>query len=637
MKNNNILNAFWQGADNFRNELESSEYIDLQVIALTHMYIESNKNLAKLIPNDQLWSDITASGYGLQKRLQGSLSLLEVKFPFLNNVFEYIRIPNEINEATLFRFTSTINKFQKPSPDEFGNLFEELINKFVEQHGKNSGEFVSPSSISKLLPQLLDVKSGDVYDGAPGINQFLVEAKRYGEKNGSIVSLYGQELNGKTWAIGKIHLFILGLIDSQVAKGNTLLDPLFTEGHALKTFDYIIMNPPFGLSKWGRDKVKNEMWGRFIYGLPSDANADMAFISHTVASLKENGKAAIVVPHGILFRGGADGKIRKELIQADLIESVIGLPANLFINTSIPVVVLVINKNKPKERKGKVLFIDASKEFKSMRRQNILDEKHIKRIVEAYRSEKEDPEIRTMVTVEEIMKTDANLSISKYFTVNEIEGKFGSVKVNLQTFENSPVPKKPLYEVAETFRGYNIPSVGKIENPDGEFRAIQLVNVQDGILQTNQLEKVNIKDASKVKNYLVKEGDIIISNRGAAIKVAVVPKVDGNIILGHNFHGIRPKAGMNSLYIKAYLESPIGQGYIQSLQQGTMVQVLGLKELNNLLIPLQSFGIQEDIGKEIQKAEEAYQKAIKEANEKRQDAYRDFYKVMGIRESYQNI
>jgi type I restriction enzyme M protein len=638
MKNTNLINALWQGADLFRGEMSLSETFDLQVIALAEMYIKSNEGLANQMPKDQLWNQLTASGYGLKEKLESNLSFVEEKFSFLKNVFKYIRIPEKFNEARLFQYISAINKYPMPTPNEIQNVFEELLYKYGQEVGKREGYFITPPSISQLLPQLLNIESGEVYDGASGSDQLLVEATRYAKKKGNSVNLYGQEINMKIWALGKIHLFILGLTDAKIYNSNTLLDPIVTVENTLKKFDYILMNPPYSVSKWGREQVKDEMLGRFSYGLPSDANADMAFISHTVASLNENGKAAIVVPHGVLFRGGADGKIREELVRADLIEAVIGLPANLLFYTSIPVIVLIINKNKQEERKNKIQFIDASKEFKSGRGLNFLEDQHITQIVEEFKNGI-NSEMSYVASLEEVLAADANLSISKYLMVNavsEMEGKFGQVKVELNKFEESSIPKKPLYEVAETFRGFNVPSISKIANPNGEYRVIQLVDVQEGEILSEQLEKVSIKDASKIQNYLLQEGDIIISNRGTAIKVAIVPKIDEKLILSHNFHGIRPKKGTNSLFIKAYLESPIGQAYIQSLQQGTMVKVMGIKELNNLPTPVQPIEIQEEIGNGIHAAEVSYHLALKEADQERKKAYNDFYEKMGISFAYQN-
>lgn len=630
MKNTTFINGLWQGLDVLRGEMELSQQLDIQLISLTHLYIESNLNLSNQLPKEQLWSQITANGYGLKERLTKSLSVLENTFPFLQGVFNFVSLPKNINDAILFQLVTNLNKYPLPPTDDFGYIVETLLYRFTREEGKRGGDYITPKSITNLLPDLLDIKNGEVYDGASGVNSLLIASFRRGEKRNGTVRLFGQERNSRTWAVGKLQLFLNGLYTSEVVLGDTLTNPLIKEGHSLKKFDYVVMNPPFSLSKWGMTKVKDELHGRFIYGLPSDTNADMAFLSHGISSLNENGKAAVILPHGVLFRGGADGKIREELLRADLIEAVIGLPNSLLSNTAIPVVVLIINKSKSTKMRSKVLFIDASKEFRGQRGQNFLEEEHIAKIVSTYRNVEEVPQYSHLATLEEIAASDWTLSISRYVFNSEIESEFGTIRVDLNRFENSSLQIKPLYEVSETFRGYNIPSISKVADKNGEYFAIQLVDVQDGVLLEDQLQKVKIDDGMKVKNYLAKEGDILISNRGGSIKIAIVPKFEGNLLLTQNFHGIRPKEGMNSLYLKAYLESPVAQAYIQSLQQGSMVKVIGLKELNNLMVPIQPLNKQQQIGEGFETAESHYQQSIKKANETRKAEYTKWYREMGI-------
>ncbi|QAA23210.1 N-6 DNA methylase [Sporolactobacillus terrae] len=629
METEEKLNLLWQGANVVRGSMEISQIVETESIILTHMYIEANGELADQMPKELLWSNITRGGGSFKDKINNASVTVEKTFSFLKDVFKNIKVPDQVDDNSLYQLINTFQPLNTLNVNEFAELFETLLYKFGEAEGRRGGENLTPLSIAKLLPQLLDIRSGDVNDGAAGINQFLIEANRYAEENGGHVNLYGQEINARTWALGKIYLFMSGLTNATVTLGDTLLNPPLIKDGVIQKFDYVLMDPPYSM-RWNPEQLTDENLGRFNYGLPSKSKSDMAFISHVVASLKEKGKTAVILPLGVLFRGGADRKIREGIIRDDIIEGVIGLPANLLYATSIPVVILIFNKNKPKERKDKILLIDASKEYTPGKGQNILEEKHIDKIVKMFRSGEENEENCRFVSIKEVLGNDADLSISRYFTVNEVQGKFGQVKVDLEKFEESSIPKKDLYEVAETFRGMNTPSLSKVTSTKGGYSVIQLVDVQAGEIKLDQLNLMPIEDPSKIQNYLVQEGDVIVSNRGSVIKIAVVPKINKKIILSHNFHAIRPKKGMNSLFIKAYLESPVGQSYLESMQKGTAIKVLGLKEFNYLKLPVLSAEQQEVIGEKADKAEKEYREAINKATEKQKKEYEECYKKMGI-------
>jgi type I restriction enzyme M protein len=624
------MNLLRQGADVLRGQIPVSQILETEAVILTHMYIEANDELAAQMPKESLWSNITRTGGDLKEKINEASVTAEATFPFLTDVFRWVRITEHMDDRSLYRLINVFQSFATIDVNEYSDLFEKMLYKFGEAEGKRGGGFITPLPIAKLLLQLLDIKNGDVNDGAAGINQFLIEASRYAVKRGNHVKLFGQEINATIWALGKLHLFMQGLMDAKVTLGDTLLNPPMNVDHALQKFDYILMDPPYSLKNWGLDQVKGEVLGQFRYGVPSKANADMTFVSYVSASLNENGKAALILPHGVLFRGGADGKIREGMIRDDLIEAVIGLPANLLYSTSIPVIILILNKNKSKERRNKILLIDASNEYQPGKGRNILETKHVENIVKMFRSGKENEENCRFESIKEILKADADLSISRYFTVNEVQGKFGLVKVDLNKFEKSSTPKKRLYEVAKTFRGMNTPPLSKVTSMEDGYPVIQLVDVQDGEINLDQLNKMPVDDPSKIENYLVQEGDVIISNRGNVIKIAIVPKIEKEIILSHNFHAIRPKEEMNARFIKAYFESPVGLSYIESMQKGTAVKVLGLKELNCLPVPVLSIEQQKVIGNEVEKSEKEYRKVIIQATEIRKKKYEDCFEKMGV-------
>ena len=251
-----------------------------------------------------------------------------------------------------------------------------------------------------------------------------LEGKRLGQPIN--ITLHGQEKTLGTWAIAKMNLLLHGLRDARIEKGDTIRNPrlLDTEGNLI-LYDRVIANPPFSLDAWGADDVSGEnekkSFNRFIYGIPPKNMGDLAFVQHMVATLNAKGACGVVMPHGVLFRGSGDGRIREGMLKVDLFEAIIGLPENLFAGTGIPATVLILNKAKAAERKGKVLFIHAAKEFEERPKKNILGEGNITRIVHAFRAWKDDDRFCRIVDIKEIEENDFNLNISRYIDTLEPE------------------------------------------------------------------------------------------------------------------------------------------------------------------------------------------------------------------------
>lgn len=242
----------------------------------------------------------------------------------------------------------------------------------------------------------------------------MIECARYVKDRGGNIrnlSLYGQEKNLGTWAIAKMNLLLHGLPDARIEKGDVIRDPKLIERDELMLFDRVVANPPFSLEHWGREAAAADRYKRFEYGLPPEKRGDMAFLQHMVATLNSQGKLGVVMPHGVLFRGAAEGRIRGELLQKDLVEAVIGLPANLFYGTGIPATILILNRAKSEERKRKVLFIYAPGAFEAAPNQNRLRPQDIEHFVEAYRAFKDEERFCRVVPLEEIKANDFNLNI----------------------------------------------------------------------------------------------------------------------------------------------------------------------------------------------------------------------------------
>ncbi|GAA0496806.1 type I restriction-modification system subunit M [Salinibacillus aidingensis] len=311
------------------------------------------------------------------------------------------------------------------NPDVLGDAYQYLIKEFADDGGTKGGEFYTPREVVKVLVNILKPEEGDrIYDPTVGSGGMLIESMQYIKDHGGNsknVSLFGQEINLSTWAICKMNMLFHFAKGADIRKGDTIRNPMHTEGGALKTFDKILANPPFSLKNWGREEAEGDPYNRFIYGIPPKSYGDLAFVSHMVTSLNQKGKMGTVVPHGILFRGGAEGKIRKGYIKDDLIEAVIGLPSNVFYGTGIPAALLILNKNKSVDRKNKVMFIDASQGYEKAGNKNKLREEDIQKIVNIFNDFKDKEKYATLVDIETIKDNDYNLSVSRYVDITEEE------------------------------------------------------------------------------------------------------------------------------------------------------------------------------------------------------------------------
>ena len=313
--------------------------------------------------------------------------------------------------------------------DVIGDAYEFLISNFASDAGKKAGEFYTPSEVSTLIAKLTKSKPGArISDPTCGSGSLLIKAgKEVGSDN---FSLYGQEANGSTWALAVMNMFLHGFDNAIVRWGDTIRNPKLKEGDALMKFDTVVANPPFSLDKWGADEAESDRYNRFWRGVPPKSKGDWAFISHMIETAYEgHGKVGVVVPHGVLFRGASEGKIRKRTIEDNILEAVVGLPANLFFGTGIPAAILIFNKGKGNN--ANVLFIDASQQYEAGKNQNKLRDSDIDRIVETYRQFNDgklkagviEEKFSYIASFEEIQENDFNLNIPRYVDTFEEESE----------------------------------------------------------------------------------------------------------------------------------------------------------------------------------------------------------------------
>jgi type I restriction enzyme M protein len=307
-----------------------------------------------------------------------------------------------------------------------GDAYEFLISNFASDAGKKAGEFYTPAEVSTLLAKLTKSKPGArICDPTCGSGSLLVKAgKEVGSDN---FSLYGQEANGSTWALAVMNMFLHGFDNAKIRWGDTIRNPKLLEGDELMKFDTVVANPPFSLDKWGADEAMSDKYNRFWRGTPPKSKGDWAFISHMIETTVEGkGKVGVVVPHGVLFRGASEGKIRQKTIEENLLESVIGLPANLFFGTGIPAAILIFNRAKTS---NDVLFIDASRQFESGKNQNKLRESDIEKIVSTYEKFAQgtlkpgliEDKYSYVSTLDEVKENEFNLNIPRYVDTFEEE------------------------------------------------------------------------------------------------------------------------------------------------------------------------------------------------------------------------
>ncbi len=435
------------------------------------------------IPKDAYWSELTKKTENIGQALDKAFASIEEINPQLEGVMTAVHFGDseKLPDTLLSRLLQHFNKYSLANadlenPDILGNAYEYLIREFAGDAGKAGGEFYTPKEVVKLVVSLIKPEAGNsIYDPTCGSGGMLIESAHYIKDHGGTVdkyintSLFGQEKNLGTWAIAKINMIVHNFIDSDIRKGDTLSQPQHLENGELMTFDRVIANPPFSLKKWwapaeidiktnedGKEiapKYNNEVtdeYGRFKYGIPPRGYGDLAFVQHMISVLKNDGRMGVVLPHGILFRGGTEGKIRKGLLEDDLIEAIVGLPEKLFYNTGIPASIIVINKSKPENLKDKVVFIDASSEYKSGKNQNTLTPDNIKKIVDGYDGLTDIDKFMRVVDMSEIKENDYNLNISRYIDTSD-EEVIIDIKATMEDITELEVKEQ---ELDEKLNGY---------------------------------------------------------------------------------------------------------------------------------------------------------------------------------------
>jgi type I restriction enzyme M protein len=473
IKQDEVNKAVWSACDTFRGTVSADIYKDYVLTMLFLKYLsdvwqDHHDTYAKqygkepalikeMMKNERFVLPESASYYRLYERrhepgngerIDKALHAIEeANVGKLRDVFQDIsfnsnKLGEEVQKNDLLRHL--LEDFSRPelnmrpsrvgTLDVIGNAYEFLIKNFASDAGRKAGEFYTPPEVSTLMAEIMDLNEGEeVCDPTCGSGSLLMKCgqkvkAKFGSKK---YALYGQESIGSTWALAKMNMFLHGEDNHRIEWGDTIRNPkLLDADDRLKHFDVVVANPPFSLEKWGHDTAAADRFGRFRRGLPPKTKGDYAFILHMVETMKpRTGRMAVVAPHGVLFRGSSEGQIRQKLIEENLLDCVIGLPEKLFYGTGIPAAVLIFRKNKKDDN---VLFIDASRAFKSGKNQNQLTQDNIDKIVSTYRARQSIDKYSYLATPEKLKENEYNLNIPRYVDTFEEEAEIDLMAVRAE-------------------------------------------------------------------------------------------------------------------------------------------------------------------------------------------------------------
>lgn len=475
-----INNALWSACDTFRGTVDASIYKDYVLTMLFLKYIsdvwqdhyeayekkhgDHPELIEELLKNERFVLPKTANFYTLYEaryepgngeRIDKALHAIEdgngSKLQdgdhgvFQDISFNSTKLGDEAQKNDILRHL--IEDFNKPqlnlrpsrvgSRDIIGDAYEFLIEKFAASAGKKAGEFYTPAEVSQLIAELVTPREGDdICDPACGSASLLMKCGRQIQKatGSKKYALYGQEAIGSTWALAKMNMFLHGEDNHIIRWGDTLRNPrLLNSDESLQHFDVVVANPPFSLDKWGHASADNDRYGRFRRGIPPRTKADYAFILHMIETMKpKTGRMGVVVPHGVLFRGSSEGKIRQKLVEENLLDAVIGLPEKLFYGTGIPASILIFKKTKTDKN---VLFIDGSHEYEDGKNQNRLSRENLDKILAIYQARKNVDKYAYLASLDEIRENEFNLNIPRYVDTFEEEEEIDLVTVCKERIE----------------------------------------------------------------------------------------------------------------------------------------------------------------------------------------------------------
>ena len=515
IKKSDLYSSLWASCDELRGGMDASQYKDYVLFMLFIKYISDKYGASTdfappvTIPRGASFADMVAlkgkADIGDRINTQVIQPLIEANARLARSDFPDFNDPNKLGEgkAMVERLSNLIGIFQKPELDFSGNraehddilgdAYEYLMRHFATESGKSKGQFYTPAEVSRVIAQVIGIAPGNTkaattaYDPTCGSGSLLLKVAA---QAGRQITLEGQEMDVTTAGLARMNMILHDFPTANIQQGNTLAAPKFKDGEQLRTYDYVVANPPFSLKTWSVGLTpEHDPFQRFTWGVPPAKQGDYAFLLHIIRSMKSSGKAACILPHGVLFRGNAEGLIRRELVRSGILKGIIGLPANLFYGTGIPACILVLDKENAAARKG-VFLIDAAKGFAKDGPKNRLREQDIHRIVDTFTRQVDVPRYARMVPLDEIAdaKNDYNLNLPRYIDstepedLHDIEGHLrgGIPERDLDALADYwrvlPGVRAALFEPFDT--GGDRPGYARLKLPLPEVRAAILAHAE---------------------------------------------------------------------------------------------------------------------------------------------------------------
>src|SRR5690625_741704 len=610
--------------DTLKGSTSPSDSVELIFIASLMRYLEEDEAYSNLFTIHSLLEVEDE----LVSRLDDMLDQIEEDIPYFKDVFTQLPA---LHNLDVMAFTKVLYAIKSVNIKSIG--YDKWCQQLIEQFENSlfsGGAHTSPASLNQLAINILRPKQGSFYDGTFGFGGGAMTALKFAQENDGHLNVWGQEINHRVYALAKIRFFLCGEANLTLKKGDMFVNPGFVDQRQLKTFDHIYMDIP--KSYRTQFDFKGDPYHRFVYGNPSERSAEFGFISHMLASLKETGRAITVVSSGTLFKGGINGTIRKNMIDDNIIEAVIALPSGLYEGTGIPVNILVFNKNKPKETKDQILFINAHDLYtEDGRSKRYISVDDINKIVEVVQAGREIEEFSTYVQNNDLI--DGNLLPSRYVTSSQMAiAGYGQVTFHLDRLKH--LKTTPLKSKVELFSGYNVSSKNK-ESENGRFKIVRLSDVHDGKLHDESIARYNIENNARIERYVLQKDDVILSTRGTTIKVAIVPAHEGVMLLSQNFIGIRCDEQLNPAFLKAYLESPVGTFILTNKLSGTAIPTLRRKDIEAIEIPDIPMSKQESMMSGFLQKEQWIEAEMKRLQRELEDAKRTVLDEMGVSGVYE--
>lgn len=437
LKKSELYSSLWRSCDELRGGMDASQYKDYVLVMLFMKYVTDryagDPDAPILVPDGASFKDFVALRGN--KNIGEEMNKIIFKLAEANDLVGVITVadfndPDKLGKdrEMVDRLSNLVGIFDNPAlnfsknnaegDDLLGDAYEYLMRHFATESGKSKGQFYTPAEVSRIMARVIGMESvtsanQTIYDPTCGSGSLLLKAAAQAPTS---ITIYGQEMDNATRALAKMNMILHGHPGADIVQGNTLATPHWTENGKLKTFDHVVANPPFSTKAWSSGvNTEQDPYERFKYGMPPVKNGDYAFLLHILASLKSQGAGAVILPHGVLFRGNAEASIRKNLIQRGYIKGIIGLPANLFYGTGIPACIIILDKKDASSRRG-IFMIDASKGYAKDGNKNRLRHQDVHRIVDVFNNQHEIPHYARMVPTSEILndKNDGNLNIPRY-------------------------------------------------------------------------------------------------------------------------------------------------------------------------------------------------------------------------------